>query len=209
MSFKMIITAMALAFVLAGCSAKENHDNTAGDNNNNNPQPTEHNDNIVDDAGDAVKDVCLPIRPQSAAKQYPEYIPQPIREDYEEACAVLQLSPKASATLARRCLQGMIRDFWGISKDTLNAEINALKDRVQPDLWAVLNSLRQLGNIGAHMEKDTNLIVEIDPGEAEKLIKLIELLMKEWYINRHERNQLFGDILQINAEKQAIRNGEG
>lgn len=57
MSFKMIITAMALAFVLAGCSAKENHDNTAGDNNNNNPQPTEHNDNIVDDAGDAVKDV--------------------------------------------------------------------------------------------------------------------------------------------------------
>lgn len=159
--------------------------------------------------GDAVKDVCLPIRPQSAAKQYPEYIPQPIREDYEEACAVLHLSPKASATLARRCLQGMIRDFWEISKDTLNAEINALKDRVQPDLWAVLNSLRQLGNIGAHMEKDTNLIVDIDPDEAEKLIKLIELLMKEWYISREERKQLFGDILEINAEKQAIRKGEG
>ena len=103
----------------------------------------------------------------------------------------------------------MIRDFWGISKDTLNAEINALKDRVQPDLWAVLNSLRQLGNIGAHMEKDTNLIVEIDPGEAEKLIRLIELLMKEWYIAREDRKKLFGDILEINAEKQAIRKGEG
>ena len=63
--------------------------------------------------------------------------------------------------------------------------------------------------IGAHMEKDTDLIVDIDPGEAEKLIKLIELLMKEWYINREERNKLFGDILQINADKQATRKGEG
>lgn len=159
--------------------------------------------------GDAVKNVCVPIRPQSTAKQYPAYIPQPIREDYEEACAVLYLSPKASATLARRCLQGMIRDFWGIAKDTLNAEITALKDRVQPDLWAAINGLRQLGNIGAHMEKDTNLIVDIDVDEAEKLIKLIELLMKEWYINREERKQLFSDILEINADKQATRKGEG
>ena len=159
--------------------------------------------------GKAVKDVCLPIRPQSKAKQYPEYIPAPIREDYEEACAVLYLSPKASATLARRCLQGMIRDFWGIAKATLNAEITELKDKIPADLWAVIDSLRQLGNIGAHMEKDTNLIVDIDPDEAEKLIRLIELLMKEWYINREERKQLFGDILEINAEKQAIRKGEG
>lgn len=159
--------------------------------------------------GKAVKDVCIPIRPQSKAKQYPAYIPAPIREDYEEACAVLHLSPKASATLARRCLQGMIRDFWGISKETLNAEISALKDRIQPDLWAAINGLRQLGNIGAHMEKDTNLIVDIDADEAEKLIKLIELLMKEWYISREERKQLFGDILDINADKQATRKGEG
>ena len=159
--------------------------------------------------GASIKDVDTIIRPRSTANQYPSYIPQQIREDYEEACAILYLSPKASATLARRCLQGMIRDFWEISKDTLNAEINALKDRVQPDLWTALDSLRQLGNIGAHMEKDTNLIVDIDPNEAEKLIRLIELLMKEWYINREERKQLFGDILEINAEKQAIRKGEG
>ena len=159
--------------------------------------------------GNAVKDVCVPIRPQSKAKQYPEYIPEPIREDYEEACAVLYLSPKSSATLARRCLQGMIRDFWGITKASLNAEITELKDKIPADLWSAIDSLRQLGNIGAHMEKDTNLIVDIDPDEAEKLIRLIELLMKEWYISREERKQLFGDILGINAEKQAIRKGEG
>lgn len=145
--------------------------------------------------GDAVKDVCLAIRPRSAAKQFPEYIPQQIREDYEEACAILYLSPKASATLSRRCLQGMIRDYWGIVHNRLYDEVSALKDKIQPDLWTAIDGLRQLGNIGAHMEKDTDLIVDIDPGEADKLIQLIELLMKEWYINREERNKLFGDIL--------------
>lgn len=159
--------------------------------------------------GSKVRDVSVAIRPRSTAKQYPDFIPQQIREDYEEACSVLHLSPKASATLARRCLQGMIRDYWGIVKGRLYDEITELKDRIQPDLWRAIDGLRQLGNIGAHMEKDTDLIVDIDPGEAEKLIKLIELLMKEWYINREERSQLFGDILQINADKQAIRKGEG
>lgn len=159
--------------------------------------------------GKAVKDISMTIRPRSNAKQYPHYIPQQIRSDYEEAYAILHLSPKASATLSRRCLQGMIRDYWGITKGRLFDEITELKDRVQPDLWGAIDGLRQLGNIGAHMEKDTDLIVDIDPGEAEKLIKLIELLMKEWYINREERRKLFGDILQINAEKQAARKGEG
>ncbi len=159
--------------------------------------------------GQAVQNVHAMIRPRSTAKQYPDFIPVQIRSDYEEACAVLHLSPKSAATLARRCLQGMIRDFWKISKGNLHNEISALKDKIQPDLWQAIDGLRQLGNIGAHMEKDTNLIVDIDPGEAEKLIMLIELLMKEWYINREERRKLFGDILQINADKQATRKGEG
>lgn len=159
--------------------------------------------------GDSVNDVSIAIRPRSSAVQFPEYIPRQIREDYEEACAVLYLSPKSSATLARRCLQGMIRDYWGIVKGRLYDEITALKDKVQPDLWSAIDGLRQLGNIGAHMEKDTDLIVDIDPGEAEKLIKLIELLMKEWYINREARSKLFSDILHINADKQTARKGEG
>ena len=40
------------------------------------------------------------------------------------------------------------------------------------------------------MEKDVNIIVEIDNGEAEKLIKLIELLMEKWYIARHDEEEL-------------------
>ncbi|MCY7220615.1 DUF4145 domain-containing protein [Streptococcus cristatus] len=145
------------------------------------------------------------FNPISLAKAYPDYIPQTIRSDYEEAHAILNLSPKASATLSRRCLQGMIRDFWEISKARLVDEIDALKDLVDPSTKKVLDALRKLGNIGAHPEKDVNLIVDIEPNEARKLLKFIELLMQKWYIERHDNEQLLQDILDLDKDKQNQR----
>lgn len=55
------------------------------------------------------------------------------------------------------------------------------------------------------MKKDINLIVDIDSGEAEKLIKLIEHLLEQWYINRHEQEQLYADIIGIDEIKQIER----
>lgn len=77
-------------------------------------------------------DVTTHIHPKSSAKQFPDFIPQQIREDYEEAYAIVNLSPKASATLSRRALQGMIRDFHDIKKARLFDEINALEEVVTP-----------------------------------------------------------------------------
>lgn len=141
------------------------------------------------------------IYPTSSAKQFPEYIPQTIREDYEEAYSILNLSPKASATLSRRCLQGMIRDFWKISKNTLYEEISELKDKIAPSQWKAIDATRSIGNIGAHMEKDVNTIVDIEPNEAEQLIKLIELLIDKWYIARHDEEELCKSIVSIKDAK--------
>ena len=155
--------------------------------------------------GSQFPDRIMHFNPISLAKAYPDYIPQTIRSDYEEAHAILNLSPKASATLSRRCLQGMIRDFWGISKARLVEEIDALKDLVDPSTKKVLDALRKLGNIGAHPEKDVNLIVDIEPNEAHMLLKFIELLMQKWYIERHDNEQLLQDILDLDKDKQNQR----
>ncbi len=155
--------------------------------------------------GDNVNDISIPIRPLSSAKQFPDYIPEAIRQDYEEACAIVNLSPKASATLSRRCLQGIIRDFWKISKARLIDEINELQNKIPAQQWKVIDGIRRIGNIGAHMEKDINLIVDIDPDEAQKLIKLIEHLLDQWYINRHEQELLYTDIIDIDKAKQSER----
>lgn len=138
----------------------------------------------------------------------PEYIPAALRNDYNEACAILDASPKAAATLARRCLQGMIHDYWGVNEGNLAKEIAKIKEKIPADQYRVLDGVRRLGNIGAHMEKDVNLIVDIDPGEAQKLIKLLELLMKDWYIARHDREELYNDILAIDQDKQQQRHSD-
>lgn len=145
------------------------------------------------------------IYPKSLARQFPDYIPNQIRQDYEESYSIVNLSPKASATLARRTLQGMIRDFHGVKKTRLIDEINAIRDKVTPSEKTVLDSIRDIGNIGAHPEKDINLIVEIEPGEAEKLLKVIEYFMKSWYITRHEAQQLFIEVNNINENFQKKR----
>ena len=54
---------------------------------------------MADGRGANVTDVHAKIRPLSSAKQFPDYIPMTIRQDYEEAYSILDLSPKASATL--------------------------------------------------------------------------------------------------------------
>lgn len=155
--------------------------------------------------GDEIKGKRVMIFPESSAIQFPEYVPESIRVDYEEACSILDKSPKAASTLARRCLQGMIHDFWKIHGKNLNAEITQLKDHVPAAQWDAIDAVRSVGNIGAHMEQDVNLIIDISVEEASKLLKLIEHLISKWYIDRHESEELYRDVTSIGAEKQDAR----
>lgn len=150
--------------------------------------------------------------PESTAIPQPDYIPKALTESYSEGCKIRDLSPKASATMARRCLQGMIRDFCQIVKSTLDAEIKELRARldegkapagVTSESIDAIDQVRSVGNIGAHMEGDINLVIDVDPGEAQALIELVELLFEEWYVARHNRQQRFGHIAAIAAEKKA------
>lgn len=145
----------------------------------------------------------IDIYPQNVYRHYPDYIPQAIREDYEEASLIIDKSPKAAATLLRRCLQGMIRDFWQVKPGRLCDEISAIQGRVTASQWAAIDGLRQIGNIGAHMEKDVNLIIDIEPDEAIKLQRLIELLLEKWYISRQDEEELCKDITSIADDKKS------
>jgi hypothetical protein len=149
----------------------------------------------------------FPLVPSSKAKQQPSYIPRPIVSDYEEAYLIAPLSPKASATLSRRCLQSMIRDFFSIKKNRLVDEIDAIKDRAPDDVWDAIDAVRKIGNIGAHMEKDINQIVDVDENEAHLLLSLIEQLFDDWYVTRHRRQERLTAIRYISLEKDAQRMG--
>jgi len=148
------------------------------------------------------------LKPRSQARVFPSYIPRAILDDYQEACLIRDLSPKASATLSRRCLQGIIRDFHKIKKKRLVDEIEALNEKIDPLTWQAIDAVRHVGNIGAHMGKDINLVIDVDPQEAAALIGLIEMLLKDWYIARHDKEKQLEEIVNISKAKKEIKDSK-
>ena len=102
----------------------------------------------------------------------------------------------------------MIRDFHGVSRKNLKLEIEAIQDRVDPLTWQAIDAVRSIGNIGAHMEKDINIIVEVEPREATALVGLIEILIEDWYVNRHEREEHLKGIVALKDAKEQERGRE-
>ena len=117
--------------------------------------------------------------------------------------------PKASATLSRRCLQGMIRNYWGVSVPSkkLAHEIQAIREKVTLEVWQAIDGVRKIGNIGAHMEADVDVIVDVEPEEAGRLIRLIEMLLAEWYVARETRRRALEDVVAVAAKKDAEKSG--
>ncbi len=150
------------------------------------------------------------LLPDSIAKPQPDYIPEFVKKDYEEACKIAHLSPNASAVLARRCLQSMLRDFCKIKKSTLHKEIEELKKKVNErsipgvteESIRSIDSIRKMGNIGAHMEKPTGMLIDIEPNEAHLLIRLIEALFNDWYVTRYDRQQRLKNIQAMTTKKE-------
>jgi hypothetical protein len=146
--------------------------------------------------------------PPSRARSFPVPVPSHILQDYQEACLMVELSPKSSAALSRRCLSAMLRDFWQVQPGSLSDEFRQVKGAVDPLTWEAIESIRRSGQIGARMESEGAEIQDADPGEAPMLIGLIETLIQDWYVTRAERRKRLEKIRQITGEGKAEQEAE-
>jgi hypothetical protein len=131
----------------------------------------------------------------------PKEVPPEFGNDYLEACTVFSDSAKASAALSRRCLQNILREKAEIrvtdpTKDktlikkiepgNLNNEIQQVLDGgVLPTAIAQgLDAVRTVGNFASHpiKSKSTGEIVEVEPGEAEWNLDVIESLFDYYFV---------------------------
>ncbi|MDH4161112.1 MAG: DUF4145 domain-containing protein [Nitrospirota bacterium] len=135
--------------------------------------------------------------PPSRARTFPVSIPRAVLEDYREACLVAETSPKAASALARRCLSGMLRDFWSVQPGSLSDEFRQVKGTADPLTWEAVESVRNTGLIGPRMESEGAEIQDSEPGESQLLIGLIETLIHDWYVNRDVRRKRLAEIKQI------------
>src|SRR5680860_208249 len=112
-------------------------------------------------------------------------IPVNYLEDYNEAVEVLPISEKSSAALTRRLLQNLLRDESMVKHSDLNTEIGeAVDSKLFPSrILTKLDQVRVLGNFAVHPIKSTSTgeIVDIEPGEAEINLDVVEMLFDEYF----------------------------
>jgi len=134
------------------------------------------------------------VRPIGAHRTIPSpHIPAAIASDYQEACKVLALSPKASAALSRRCLQHMLRDHGYKGRD-LAHEIDAILAETDPQkalgrrVREAVDDIRHFGNFAAHptINKATLDVIDVEAHEAETCLDTIEQLFEHFYVGPAE-----------------------
>lgn len=120
-------------------------------------------------------------------------VPPKVKADYEEACLVLPVSNKASAALSRRCLQAILREH-GCSQHDLAKQIDAVLSEtdpskaIPPSLRHAIDAIRNYGNFSAHpiTDQTTLQIIEVDPGEAEWCLDILEEMFDHYYVRPAE-----------------------
>lgn len=145
------------------------------------------------------------LRDPSKAKTYPVHPHSPrrapigdavhptLKEDYEEACAVLSISPKASAALSRRVLQAILKD-QGYESSNLAKQIESVLSETSPDkvlpaaIRDTIDAVRTFGNFAAHpiTDKTSLQIIDVEPNEAEWCLDIIETLFEHYYVRPAE-----------------------
>lgn len=146
------------------------------------------------------------IRPKGTNRQpVPIEVSNEFSQDYTEACIVLNDSPKASSALSRRCLQHILREKVGVKKADLGNEIQEVLDsgKLPSHIAESIDVIRNVGNYAAHPMKSkiTGEIVEVEPGEAEWNLDVIEMLFDFLFVQpektkqkRDALNRKLGDI---------------
>ena len=124
-------------------------------------------------------------------------------------------SPEASAALSRRCLQQILRDKAQVQyPNNLARAIEEVvsNPRLPTDLADSLDAVRNIGNFGAHPNKSLNTgeIVEVEPGEAEWSLEVIELLFDYYFVRPADiqrRRQALDNKLAETGKPPSLRSG--
>lgn len=141
----------------------------------------------------------------SYKKNLDKCIPEKYFKLFREAESVLELSPRASATLSRYLLQMILHENLKIKKKNLEEEITALESKtdIPSTLITMLQIVRKIANFGAHPKKSTNSneIIDVETGEANIMLDLINELFDYIFIKPQKQKE----FLQSVKEKYNIQ----
>lgn len=159
---------------------------------------------IVEDYGGEIKNTVSLIFPEKTLVKLSSHIPTEYSSDFYEALKVLEISPKSSAALSRRCLQRLLEEKAQVKRGDLSKEIQEVIDsnKLPTHLSESIDAIRNVGNYAAHPLKstDTGQIVDVESEEAEWTLSILKDLL-DFYIAQPAEVQKKKDELNKKLSK--------
>jgi len=118
-------------------------------------------------------------------------LPENVRADFDEARAVLEISPRSSAALLRLCIQKICKHL-GLAGRDINGDIGELvKKGLHTHVQKALDSVRVIGNEAVHPGE---LDLRDDRATAEKLFILVNRVAYDLITYPKELDDIYNDL---------------
>jgi Domain of unknown function (DUF4145) len=129
--------------------------------------------------------------PRFARRPIDPLVPERYQRDYEDAAAILDISPRMSAVLSRRILADLLEEYAGQDQFSLASRIdNFMKDTQHPfELRKNLHYLREIADFSAHTQtNDQAEMIDVSQEEAEWTLEIVDRLFA-YFIVTPERDK--------------------
>lgn len=118
-------------------------------------------------------------------------LPADIRADYNEASAILALSPRGAAALLRLAIQKLCKELGQPGKD-LNTDIRSLVAKGLPSkVQQALDTVRVIGNNAVHPGA---IDLRDDRATAETLFRLVNLIAEKLISEPKHIDEMYGGL---------------
>jgi hypothetical protein len=133
-----------------------------------------------------------PLGASSPRDPLPEIVPKSMRSDYEEAAAILDISPRMTTVLTSKVLYDLLEKYAGIAEYTLNGSIKKfVADTSHPKrIRQNLGHWREIRDFSAHTKRNQNpedeefgQIIEAGREEADWTLDTLDTLF-EYFITQ-------------------------
>jgi hypothetical protein len=105
-------------------------------------------------------------------------IPSVIQKEYEATLKVRNISSNACAVLARRTLEAIFAHEKAEGRTLADKVNNLIKsDRIPPLVADLANMGRQIGNLGAHFDKE-----EVTEADVAAMLDFLETILEYLYV---------------------------